>query len=74
MARETPELWVHPVTHGAEATSDRLAVWRFRLVLLVLLLGVAALFFLVISHLQGGTDSPASGLHGPLVQRVLEHL
>ncbi len=66
MARATDETWVHPVTIGVEPVSNRLAVWRFRLVLLVGMLVLAAALFLAIAKVKGGTDSPASGLRAPL--------
>ena len=64
---DTREVWVHPVTGGAEATNPRLAVWRFRIILLVLLAALLVAVAYAISVIRG-TDSPTSGgvLQSPL--------
>jgi len=61
------ETWVRPPVVAAEAPNPRLAVWRYRLISLVLLLVVAIAviwLFLTFSNVTGGED-PGIGLSRP---------
>jgi hypothetical protein len=66
-ARQVPrETWVHPVTGGAEPASRTLAVWRFRLVLLLLLVLLGLGVLLAYRSLSGGlNDAPATRQSAP---------
>jgi hypothetical protein len=68
MARDT-EIWVHPVTSGREAPSDRLATWRFRVFLLLLAVGVAIGAWAVYQALTGSLDT-GGGITGALGSRL----
>ena len=61
------EHWVHPPVVAAEPSSQRGALWRYRVVSLLLLLAVAVvvvLLFLRFSDVTGGED-PGIGLRHP---------
>ncbi|MCU1600607.1 MAG: hypothetical protein JWO22_1316 [Frankiales bacterium] len=60
----TREHWVRPPVVAAEARSQRLAAWRYRLISAVLLAAVAAVvvwLFLHFSNVTGGED-PGIGI------------
>jgi hypothetical protein len=63
------EDYVRPPLVGAEPRSKTAAVWRFRLVLLLLLAAVAVGLFFLIRHLVSGPGegSPGVGLHAASV-------
>ena len=59
------ERYIRPPLVGTEARSDRLAVWRFRLLLLLLLVGLAAVVMLVIRASGAGSEqNPGIGALG----------
>ena len=60
------ESYVRPVTSASEPTSRRLAVWRFRLIALVVLVLLAALTLAVASRFVHTEQSPTFGSLGPL--------
>jgi hypothetical protein len=64
------ERWVRPPVVAAELPSRRLALWRYRVVSLLLLVAVAVaviLLFLRFSNVTGGEDPGIGGLTPPAV-------
>jgi hypothetical protein len=69
------ERWVRPPVVAAELPSGRLALWRYRVVSLLLLAAVAAavvLLFLKFSNVTGGEDPGIGGLTRPAAARLTE--
>ena len=66
------EQWVRPPVVATEPSSQRAALWRYRVVSLLLLVAVAVavvLLFLRFSDVTGGED-PGIGLNQPAPARV----
>jgi hypothetical protein len=59
------ERYVRPPLSGPEAPSGRLAVWRFRLVLLVLFAALVAGIFFLVRAFVGGPDEGSPGISLP---------
>jgi hypothetical protein len=59
------ERYVRPPLSGPEQASTRLAVWRFRLVLLLLFAALVVGIFLLVRALVGGPDEGSPGIAAP---------
>ncbi len=61
IGRADAELWIRPVGPGAEGLSEVRAVWRFRLLLVVVLIALVAIIFLVYQSFSGAySDTPVT--------------